>query len=228
MTELPPENLYHRSLGWHAPALRRAVIVAAIWLISSLVLLRFVPWELAVVLGWDTAALVFLTSTWRIIIGAGSGQTPLLAGREDPRRGIAAVLVIGAGAVTLPAAGVVFSLAGRHSGSARLLLVGVATLTLLLSWAAINTVFTLHYAHLHFRTTAGGIDLDDPLGRQPPTYRDFAYVAFTIGMTYQVSDTAVRDPRIRQSVLSHAILSYVFGVVIVASFVNLMGGLLGG
>lgn len=45
-------------------------------------------------------------------------------------------------------------------------------------------------------------------------------------MTYQVSDTAIRDPRIRQSVLSHAILSYVFGVVIVASFVNLMGGLL--
>ncbi|MGV9804004.1 DUF1345 domain-containing protein [Micromonospora chersina] len=79
---------------------------------------------------------------------------------------------------------------------------------------------------MHFRTTAGGIDLDDPLGRDRPTYRDFAYVAFTIGMTYQVSDTAIRDPGVRQSVLSHAVLSYVFGVVIVASFVNLMGGLL--
>lgn len=225
MTDVPPENLYHRSLGWHAPALRRAVTVAAIWLIISLVLLRFVSWELAVVLGWDAAALTFLMTTWPIISRAGSGQTKLLAGREDQKRGIATVLLIGAGAVSLPAAGVVFSLAGRHSGSARLLLVGVATLTLLLSWAVINTVFTLRYAHLHFGTTAGGIDLDDPLGHDEPTYRDFAYVAFTIGMTYQVSDTAIRDPRIRRSVLSHAVLSYVFGVVIVASFVNLMGGL---
>lgn len=60
----------------------------------SLVLLRFVPWELAVVLGWDTAALAFLMSTSPIISRAGSGQTKLLAGREDQKRGLAAVLLI--------------------------------------------------------------------------------------------------------------------------------------
>ena len=56
-------------------------------------------------------------------------------------------------------------------------------------------------------------------------YREFAYVAFTIGMTYQVSDTTLRDPRIRRTVLAHATLSYVFGVVIVAGTVNLISGL---
>ena len=60
---------------------------------------------------------------------------------------------------------------------------------------------------------------------QHPGYRDFAYVAFTIGMCYQVSDTTLRDPQIRRSVLAHAILSYVFGVVIVAGSVNLISGL---
>jgi hypothetical protein len=54
----------------------------------------------------------------------------------------------------------------------------------------------------------------------------FAYVAFTIGMTYQVSDTTVRDRRIRRAVLSHALLSYVFGVVIIGGSVNLIAGLL--
>ncbi len=44
-------------------------------------------------------------------------------------------------------------------------------------------------------------------------------------MTYQVSDTALRDPQIRRSVLTHAVLSYVFGVVIVAGSVNLISGL---
>jgi len=40
-----------------------------------------------------------------------------------------------------------------------------------------------------------------------------------------VSDTTLRDPRIRHTVLGHAILSYVFGVVIVAGLVKLISGL---
>ena len=71
----------------------------------------------------------------------------------------------------------------------------------------------------------GGIAFGTEDGQQHPGYRDFAYVAFTIGMTYQVSDTTLRDPRIRRTVLAHAILSYVFGVVIVAGSVNLISGL---
>jgi hypothetical protein len=71
----------------------------------------------------------------------------------------------------------------------------------------------------------GGIAFGTEDGQQHPGYRDFAYVAFTIGMCYQVSDTTLRDPQIRRTVLAHAILSYVFGVVIVAGSVNLISGL---
>jgi uncharacterized membrane protein len=93
------------------------------------------------------------------------------------------------------------------------------------SWTVVNTVYTLRYADLHFGSTADGITFSDAAGQTLPDYRDFAYVAFTIGMTYQVSDTAIRDPRIRRTVLSHALLSYVFGVVIVAGSVSLITGL---
>jgi uncharacterized membrane protein len=44
-------------------------------------------------------------------------------------------------------------------------------------------------------------------------------------LTYQVSDTTVRDPRIRRTVLGHALLSYLFGMVIVAGTVSLITGL---
>ncbi len=108
-----------------------------------------------------------------------------------------------------------------------MLLIGVAVLTVMLSWTVVNTVYTLRYADLHFGSTAGGIGFGDSAGQERPNYRDFAYVAFTIGMTYQVSDTTVRDPRIRRTVLSHAILAYLFGVVIVAGSVNLIAGLVG-
>jgi uncharacterized membrane protein len=106
------------------------------------------------------------------------------------------------------------------------LLIGLAMLTVVLSWTVVNTVYTLRYADLHFRSGAVGIAFGDSAGQELPTYRDFAYVAFTIGMCYQVSDTTVRDSRIRRTVLSHAFLSYLFGVVIVGGSVSLIAGLI--
>ena len=225
MTGMPPETLYHRCLGWHAPALRRAVIVASIGLIVALALLPFMTWELAAVGGWDAAALAFLITIWPVIIRADSSHTEMLAMREDETRVTAAVLLVGAGITSLLGVGFALSTAGRQSGSMRVLLVGVAWLTVLLSWTVVNTVFTLRYADLQFRSTTGGIGFDGQSVQGRPTYRDLAYVAFTIGMTYQVSDTAISDRRIRASVLSHAVLSYVFGVVIVAGAVNLIADL---
>jgi uncharacterized membrane protein len=225
MTAMPPATLYHRWVGWHAPALRRAVIVAFIGLIVALVLLRFVTWGLAVVVGWDAAALSFLMTLWPIIVRANSSHTEQLATREDETRGSAAVLLVGASVASLLGVGFALSLAGRDSGPLQVLLIGVAVLTVVLSWTVVNTVYTLRYAHLHFGSTAAGIAFGDSAGQERPNYRDFAYVAFTIGMTYQVSDTTVRDPRIRRTVFSHALLSYVFGVVIVAGSVNLIAGL---
>ncbi|RZU74385.1 putative membrane protein [Micromonospora kangleipakensis] len=225
MKGIPTKTLYHRSLGWHAPALRRAVIVASIGLIVALALLPFMAWELAAVGGWDTAALAFLITVWPIIVPADGSHTALLARREDETRGTAAVLLVGAGVTSLLGVGFTLSLAGRQGGSMRILLIGVATLTVLLSWTIVHTVFTLRYADLHFGSTAGGIGFGGESVPGGPTYRDLAYVSFTIGMTYQVSDTAISDPRIRGTVLSHAILSYVFGVVIVAGGVNLLAGL---
>jgi uncharacterized membrane protein len=226
MTTVPPPTLYHRWVGWHAHAMRRAAVVASIGLVVTLVLLRFVTWGLAVVLGWDAAALAFLMSIWPIIVRADGPHAEQLATREDETSGSARVLLVGASAASLLGVGFALSLAGREGGARRVLLIGVAVLTVVLSWTVVNTVYTLRYADLHYRSRAAGIAFGEEAGRERPTYRDFAYVAFTIGMTYQVSDTTVRDRRIRRTVLSHALLSYLFGVVIVGGSVNLIAGLL--
>ena len=226
MAAIPPQTLYHRTLGWHAPAMRRTVIVASIALIVAVVLLWFMTWRMALVAGWDAAAFTFLATIWPIIRREDSSNTAQLAMREDETAASAAALLLGASVVSLLGVGFVLSLAGRESGSPRVLLIGVAVLTVVLSWTVVNTVYTLRYADLHFESRAVGIAFGDSAEQEPPTYRDFAYVAFTIGMTYQVSDTTVRDPRIRRTVLSHALLSYLFGVVIVGGAVNLVAGLL--
>jgi uncharacterized membrane protein len=225
MTEMPPPTLYHRWLGWHATDMRRAVTVLAATLIVSVTLLWFVTWGVALVCGWDAGALTFLLATWPIILRAEGARAAELASREDDTKNTARALLVSASIASLLGAGYAVHLAGRHSGVLRLALTSLAVLTVVLSWTVVNTVYTLRYADEDHRSTQGGIDFG---GRQPamPSYRDFAYVAFTIGMTYQVSDTTLRDPLIRRSVLGHAALSYVFGVVIVAGLVNLTAGLI--
>jgi uncharacterized membrane protein len=226
MTALPPPTRYHRWLGWYAPAMRRTVVVGSVGLLVVVVLVWFLPLGMAVVAGWDAAALTFLVSIWPVIIRADGAHAAQLATREDETRGSAAVLLVGASVASLLGVVLTLDLAGRQGGPLRVLLISVAVLTVVLSWTVVNTVYTLRYANLHYRSRDAGIAFGDPDGQQQPSYRDFAYVAFTIGMCYQVSDTTVRDPRIRGTVLSHAFLSYLFGVVIVAGSVNLIAGLL--
>jgi len=224
MTGVPADTLYHRWLGWRAPAMRRAVTVLIVGLIVAVVLVPFVTWGLALVAGWDATAVAFLLTTWPIIIRADSSRAPQLAAREDQTEGTARALLLGASVASLVGVGYTLILAGRDSSTQRVLLIGGAVLTVMLSWTVINTVYTLRYADQDFRSRPGGIAFGEN-GQEQPSYRDFAYVAFTIGMCYQVSDTMLRDPRIRRTALAHAILSYLFGVVIVAGSVNLISGL---
>jgi uncharacterized membrane protein len=214
-----------RWLNRHPLEIRRAGPVAVIGLVVGLVILPFVTWPVAVVVGWDVSALAFLITVWPMIRRADGARTERLAKREDEPRGPTVVLLIGASLVSLLGVGLVLVLAGRHGGSMRFLLIGLAILTVVASWTVVNTVYTLRYADLHYGSAGGGFGFGDPTGSWQPGYRDFAYVAFTIGMTYQVSDTTLRNPAIRRTVLGHAILSYVFGVVIVAGSVSLIAGL---
>jgi len=104
------------------------------------------------------------------------------------------------------------------------LMIALAIASVALAWLSVHTVFLLRYARIYFTPPDGGIDF----GGEPPDYRDFAYLALTIGMTFQVSDTDLTAKRVRRVALHHALLSYLFGTVIVAITVSSVAGLLGG
>ena len=98
MTGVPAPTLYHRWLGWHAPAMRRALTAFIVGLIVAVVLLPFVTWGLALVGGWDSAALTVLLTIWPIIIRADSSLAPQLAAREDETESSARALLVGTSA----------------------------------------------------------------------------------------------------------------------------------
>jgi uncharacterized membrane protein len=87
----------------------------------------------------------------------------------------------------------------------------------------VQTVFISHYARLYYSHPAGGIDFNQDAR---PRYSDFAYLAFTIGMTFQVSDTSLQTSAFRAVALRQALLSYLLGAVILATTINLVAGLL--
>ena len=221
----PSATLYQRWLGWHALALRRAIIVVCVGVAVAVVLAQRASWELAIVSGWDAAATTFLLTTWHVIFRADGDDTRRLATKEDDTRAVGDILLVSICMASLLGVGFALSLAGDRTGAIRAALIAMASATIALSWAMLNTVYALRYADLYYRSATGGIAFGGVDEEIPPSYRDFAYVAFTIGMTYQVSDTSLRDPRIRTTVLAHAALAYVFGVVIVAGAINLIAGL---
>jgi uncharacterized membrane protein len=95
-------------------------------------------------------------------------------------------------------------------------------MTVAFSWLLVHAVFTLRYADLYYGA-GGGIDFHDD---RAPDYGDFGYVAFTIGMTYQVSDTDLVSRPIRMAAIRHALLSYLFGIAVIATTINAVASLL--
>jgi uncharacterized membrane protein len=93
----------------------------------------------------------------------------------------------------------------------------------MVAWALVNTVYAFKYARMYFLDQReGGFDFKQETS---PTYSDFAYFAFTIGMSFAVSDTEPTSTRVRKVALGHALLSYLFGTVVVAVAVNLVTNL---
>jgi uncharacterized membrane protein len=99
----------------------------------------------------------------------------------------------------------------------------IGLMGLFLAWAMLHLLYTARYAYLYYSEPVGGIDFNSD---DPPSYRDFFYFSYNLGMTYQVSDTGVSSTAIRSVVLRHCLLSYLFGTVILAATINLIAGLI--
>jgi uncharacterized membrane protein len=214
------------SIERHGLAARRlgAAAVAGSVTLAALLGTGVVSVPVAVDASWDAAALTVLAWVWLSIAGKDAEETARLAGAEDVSRPTADAIMLSASVVSLVAVGFVLSQASRQSGTTKGLLIGLAVLSVALAWATVHTLYTLRYGDLYYRRPSGGIDFHSD---EPPDYLDLAYVALTIGMTYQVSDTDLTAKPIRHTAVRHALLSFLFSAVIVAIAINIVAGLLG-
>jgi uncharacterized membrane protein len=185
--------------------------------------IALLPWQAALMVSWDTTAAIVVTWVFGLVWRKDSSETAALALREDDSRTASELVLVSASLASLVSVGLGLIKAAQEQGAAKAAMTGAAVLTVVLSWLAVHAVFTLRYARLYYGDRPGGISFNED---DQPDYRDFAYLAFTIGMTYQVSDTNLSTKEIRRTVTRHGLLSYVFGTVIVAMMINVVAGLL--
>jgi uncharacterized membrane protein len=176
-------------------------------------------WWLLPLLAWDISAVVYMAWVWTTIWKLDAERTAQYAVPVDPTRAAADALVLGAAVVSLLAVALLLGRAAGEQGTAQVVYACLGVASVVCSWGMVHTVYTLRYARLYYTGEDGGADFQDP---EPPTYSDFAYLSFTVGMTFQVSDTDLQDRGFRRTVLTHALLSYLFGTGILAMVINLM------
>jgi uncharacterized membrane protein len=182
-----------------------------------------IGWELAVLGGWIVAASVMVAWVLHAVLPLDGAGTAALATREDNSRLLADALLVTASVASLIGVGFALLKSGSQHGLAQAGTTAVAVLTVVLSWSVVQTVFILRYASLYY-SERDGVDFNND---EEPDYHDFAYLSFTIGMTYQVSDTDLTTKAMRRTALHHALLSYLFGTVVVAMTINVVASLAG-
>ena len=198
-----------------------ALLAAAVTLVVTLVV--GAAWPIALSASWGIAALVIVVWVWAHVGWMDEATTRTHARAEDFSRPVSDAAVLVASVASLVAVGYTVITAGNREGTTKALLILLALSVVALSWLTVHTLYMLRYGDTYYGDPIGGIDFND---EEPPSYRDFAYVAFTIGMTFQVSDTSLTSKPMRRLALRHALLSFVFGAVILALAINSVASLL--
>lgn len=200
----------------------RLLVMLAVGLLTALVVGIRGNWAYAPALGWAAASATYLIWVWLVIGRLGPEATAAHARREDPGRLFSDALVLTATVASFAGVALILVNASGAEGYSKDAIVAMALGSIALSWFLVHTLFTLRYASLYYRDR-GGIDFNE---EDPPRYRDFAYLAFTVGMTFQVSDTDLKTRDIRGTVLRQALLSYLLGTIVLATTINLVSGLI--
>ena len=171
---------------------------------------------------WCTAGVIALTQVWRRCWRQDPDGTERLAREESDSR-VTDNAIIVACLASLAAVVLALGEASHARDPASVAAVVLGVLGVMVAWALVNTVYALKYARMFFLDhRGGGFDVKQDAR---PTYSDFAYFAFTIGMSYAAPEVEPDDSATRRKALPHALLSYFFGTVLIAVAINLVTNL---
>lgn len=203
-------------------AVRRLAGAVVVGAVIGVVVGILTDTPLGILAGIAATATIFVAAGWIVLWPMDADATHRNVSREDFRPVTDELVVVAAALGGLVGIVVLLLLSGSDTGQA---VAAIALGGVFMAWAGLHLMYAARYAYLYYTPASGGIDFNSD---DPPTYRDFLYFSYNLGMTWQVSDTDVSSGTIRTVVLRHCLLSYVFGNVILAATINLVVGVVSG
>ncbi len=206
------------------PTIRRRLALAVVVGVLGSVLVPLGPAHGSLVhalAGFVVAGLTFAVPLLSHIL---AHDAPATREKVRGRDGDAAwydVVVVVVGLASL--AGVTILLVGgRARGTAAIIEDSIGVGAVAVGWLCVHTVYVLRYARVYYASPYPPIDFNQD---EDPTFSDFAYFSFNLGMAYQVSDTNLRSSAVRRVVLGHSMLAYLYGTIVIAATINLVAGI---
>jgi uncharacterized membrane protein len=189
--------------------------------------------RLRFIIAWDVGASVALVALFFGLRKSSATTIKQIAARQDTGKWVVLVLCLLAATASLVVIATEMPQVKNASGLGQAVRVVLVIYTIVLSWAFSQTVFALHYAHDYYLDVDLPAAMRDPgaqrlifPGERTPTYGDFLYFSFTIGMTFQTSDVQVADSDIRRLVLVHGVVAFFYTTGVLALTINLVAGLI--
>lgn len=189
--------------------------------------------ETRMLLAWNGGTVLYLILAGLMILRDDHETMTRRARTQDDGRFVMLTLSIVAAVASIGA--IVAELAATKSmeGLMKGLHIGLAAATIVTAWTFIHLTFALHYAHEYASERRrrddcepklrGGLDFPDTV---TPSYFDFLYFSYVIGVASQTADIVVCSPMMRRIVLVHGVVSFFFNTTILALTINIAAGLI--
>ncbi|HWA63997.1 MAG TPA: DUF1345 domain-containing protein [Caulobacteraceae bacterium] len=178
---------------------------------------------------WDAGVLVFLLLAMQSMVDADHERMRRRAEEHDEGRHFILILAIGAAIASIVALVAELATAKGQTGGKEMLQVALSAATIALSWAFVQFIFALHYAHVFYSTEGGGTGHKQGLvfpDDDPPDYWDFLHFAIIIGATAQTADITIVSKELRRVGTVHSLIAFAFNTAILALMINVASGLL--
>jgi uncharacterized membrane protein len=208
--------------------LQRVLLSVGMSLLSFFIIRNsHLNWVLTVTVLWDAFALSFILTSWIVFFTRSVPEIVRQANKEDGSRVYLMMSILLSSFAGMFA--VLLLMISKDQTPGRQIISVILSITgMMLSWIMVHTIFTFHYAHLYYDKgkddTPESTALEFP-NEKCPDYIDFAYFAFVIGMTFQVSDVEISSRKIRRTALAHGLLAFALNTFVVALTINLIAGL---
>lgn len=184
---------------------------------------------LCLMVSWNVSAWLYLLFLWLQLLRTDSTKISKIARVQDESASMVLSIVSMACLASILIILFELSTANQLSGSAKVFHLVLTGLTLLVSWLLLSTAFTMHYAHLFYMRRDKSetvLPLLFPKEITTPSYWDFLYFSFTIGVACQTADVSTGTSDIRRVVLLQSVLSFIFNMTILGLSINVGAGLL--